>query len=77
MQPSKCAACGGTDFNHDQYATGLAAFPRTFTNFFFEGVLAKCSVCLSCGCIAVHVDDATLEKLRARNARAKTKETVL
>jgi hypothetical protein len=77
MQPKKCTACGGTDFDHDRFRTGLAAFPRTFANVFFESVLAKCSVCLSCGCVAVYVDDATLEKLRARTVGGKRKEAAV
>jgi hypothetical protein len=69
MQPNKCTACGGTDFDHDRFHTGLAAFPRTFFNVFFGSVLAKCSVCLTCGFVAVHVDDASLATVRARKVR--------
>jgi hypothetical protein len=77
MQPKKCTACGGTEFDHDRFRTGLAAFPRTVANIFFGSVLAKCSVCLSCGAVAVYVDDATLEVLRARTAGGKIKTTAV
>ena len=72
MQPTKCTACGGTDFNHDEFRMGLAAFPRTFFNMFFRSVLTKCSVCLTCGFVAVYVDDATLAKIRGRKVGRET-----
>ena len=72
MQPSKCTACGGTEFDHDQFRTGLPAFPRTVRNIFVGSVLGKCSVCLSCGFVAIYVDDGTLEKLRARKSGKRT-----
>ena len=72
MQPGKCTACGGTEFHHDRFRTGLAAFPLTFLNVFFGSVLAKCSVCLTCGFVVVYVDDATLAMIRGRKVGRET-----
>jgi hypothetical protein len=76
MRPDKCPTCGGTDFHEGEFGTGLVAFPRTFANL-FGNILVLGSVCLSCGSVAFHVDEATLSELRARNVGGKTKEAEL
>ncbi len=63
MQPTKCLECGGSTFEHGQYIIEMPVFQNPNV----REVPAKCSVCLFCGKVALHVDDATLEQLRARN----------
>jgi hypothetical protein len=70
MRPTRCPACGGSAFEHDQFITGLVSSPRGMLNM-FRDIAANCSVCLSCGHVSAHVDDAALEKLRARNPDGK------
>src|SRR3954462_7886631 len=66
MQPIKCSACGGATFHHDQLKAGMPGAPL-FVGGFLRSVPVVASVCLACGLIASHVDEAALAKLRARH----------
>lgn len=70
MQPVKCLACGGSSFEHGRYIAELAVLNNPNT----RQVPAKCSVCLGCGYVAIHLDDAPLDELRAHDPTWKGRE---
>jgi hypothetical protein len=70
-QALKCHYCGGVEFHHDQLKAGGLGFPITVGNI-FQGTYVNCSVCLSCGFIALHIGDGAVKSIVARKAKRKS-----
>jgi hypothetical protein len=69
MRPTQCSVCQG----HDLYHTTLEADGSgVILRVGLAGqVLARCSVCLTCGFIAPYLEASELDKLRAWKRKAR------
>jgi hypothetical protein len=69
MRPTQCSVCQSRDLYH---TTMEADNSGVILRVGLAGqVLARCSVCLSCGFIAPYLEAGELEKLRAWKRKAR------
>jgi hypothetical protein len=68
MSIQTCMNCQGTDMYNTQMSTPVRISKNKSFWVNLMSVPVECTVCLSCGFIAPHVDPAGLEKLRAWKA---------
>jgi hypothetical protein len=76
VKPRECIACGGTDLYQADAASsdGIALRPsRSFWIGPFRRVVARFSVCLSCGFVNPYIGDSDIAVIRGWKENEKKK----